>query len=163
MGTSISSALEQAKDDNAVLEQLQTLDMMMANKIAAESTQMKDDAVQDNSLPIVAIVDTSEKYSVKVESVPADQINGAIEGILSGNFLGGLGDLVSVAVKELLGDKTAGEKSKKEFHVVFARITASCESTTCSTNTILPPTDSSTNSRTDSATMHKLASSTLRR
>lgn len=120
MGTSISSALEQAKDDNAVLEQLQTLDKMMANKIAAESTQMKDDAVQDKSLPIVAIVDTSEKYSVKVENVPADHINDAVEGILSGNFLGGLENLVSVAVNELLGDTTAGEKSKKEFHVVFA-------------------------------------------
>ena len=120
MGSSISSALEQAKDDDAILEQLQTLDKMMVNKIAAESIQMKDDALQDKTLPIVAIVDTSEKCSVKVESHAADEVKDAVGAMLSGNFLAGLEDLITVALNELLGDTTAGEKFKKDFHVVFA-------------------------------------------
>ena len=120
MGSSISSAFEQAKVDDAILEQLQTLDKMMVNKIAAESIQMKDDALQDKTLPIVAIVDTSEKCSVKVESHAADEVKDAVGAMLSGNFLAGLEDLITVALNELLGDTTAGEKSKKEFHVVFA-------------------------------------------
>lgn len=120
MGSSISSAFEQAKVDDAILEQLQTLDKMMVNKIAAESIQMKDDALQDKTLPIVAIVDTSEKCSVKVESHAADEVKDAVGAMLSGNFLAGLEDLITVALNELLGDTTAGEKFKKDFHVVFA-------------------------------------------
>ena len=122
MGSSISSAMQeqQTKNDLQTLEQLQTLQKMMINKVAAESSQMKDDALQDKSLPIVAIVDTSEKYTIKVESVPNKDIKAAVQDILSGNFIDGLVKVLGVALAEFLGDTTAGEKYKKDFHVVFA-------------------------------------------
>lgn len=122
MGNSITSEMKerQEKNDLETKEQLQTLQKMMQNKVAAESAQMKDDALQDKSLPIVAIVDTTEKYTVKVKSAPDPAIEGAVKDILSGDFIGGLIKLLSVALNEFLGDTSAGEKFKKDFHVVFA-------------------------------------------
>ena len=122
MGNSITNAMKEQQEKNNLetLEQLQTLQKMMNNKIAAESSQMKDDALQDKSLPIVAIVDTTEKYTVKVESKPNKAIEDAVKHILSGDFIGGLVELLSVALDEFLGDTSAGEKFKKDFHVVFA-------------------------------------------
>lgn len=122
MGSSITHAMEeqQQEHDDRTLEELQTLEKMMINKIAAESSQMKDDALQDKSLPIVAIVDTSEKYSVKVENVPPEQIHDTVDAILGGNFIEGLEKLLSIALNELVGDTSAGEKFKKDFHVVFS-------------------------------------------
>lgn len=122
MGNSITSAMkeQQEKNDLQTKEQLETLQKMMQNKVAAESSQMKDDALQDKSLPIVTIVDTTEKYTVKVKNVPDPEIEGAVKDILSGDFIDGLIKLLSVALGEFLGDTSAGEKFKKDFHVVFA-------------------------------------------
>lgn len=122
MGNTITSAMKEQQDQNNLqaLEQLQTLQKMMNNKVAAESSQMKDDALQDKSLPIVAIVDTTEKYTVKVKSAPNEAIEGAVQDILSGDFIEGLIKLLRVALNEFLGNTSAGEKFKKDFHVVFA-------------------------------------------
>ena len=64
---------------------------MMVDKITAASNKMGDEAVEDKSLPVISVVDKSEKYQIKpVTSVSDKGIENAIGEVMSGDFLGGL-------------------------------------------------------------------------
>lgn len=122
MGTAISTAIkeQQEKNDQEVTETMQMMHKMLANKIAATSSKMENDAIEDKSLPIVAVVDKSQKYKIKVSSAPSQEINDAIGEVLKGDFLDGLKNLIGVGLRQMLGDASAGETEKVDFHIVFA-------------------------------------------
>ena len=92
---------------------------MMVDKITAASNKMGDEAAEDKSLPIVSVVDKSEKYQIKVESTPDKDIKKAIGEVMSGDFLGGLKNLLSVALNEVLGNTSAGETEKTDSRVIY--------------------------------------------
>lgn len=102
------------------MEKLQTVHKMMVDKIAATSAQMQNAAIEDKSLPIVTVVDKSQKYKVKVQSAPDPAISGAINELMSGDFLAGITSLITVALNEFLGNTSAGESEKVDFHVIYA-------------------------------------------
>lgn len=123
MGNPISQELkaQQASNDEKALELLTMTSKMLQNKIAATAAKLENEAFADSKLPIIAIVSKTEKYMTKVESkAPAGSVDGAISDVLSGNFLGGLKDAVTGSLNVILGDTTAGESEKQDFHVVFA-------------------------------------------
>ena len=93
---------------------------MLVNKIAAISSKMENDAIEDKSLPIVAVVDKSQKYKIKVSEAPSQEITDAIGEVLKGDFLDGLKNLISVGLSQMLGNASAGETEKVDFHIVFA-------------------------------------------
>jgi len=111
MGTAISTAIkeQQEKNDQEVTETMQMMHKMLANKIAATSSKMENDAIEDKSLPIVAVVDKSQKYKIKVSSAPSQEINDAIGEVLKGDFLDGLKNLIGVGLRQMLGNASAGE------------------------------------------------------
>ena len=92
---------------------------MMVDKITAASNKMGDEAAEDKSLPIVSVVDKSEKYQIKVESTPDKDIKNAIGEVMSGDFLGGLKNLIKVALNEVLGNTSAGETEKTDSRVIY--------------------------------------------
>ena len=92
---------------------------MMVGKITAASNKMGDEAAEDKSLPVVSVVDKSEKYQIKVESTPDKDIKKAIGEVMSGDFLGGLKNLLSVALNEVLGNTSAGETEKTDSRVIY--------------------------------------------
>ena len=110
----------QEKNDTETREKLQMVHNMMVDKITAASNKMGDEAAEDKSLPIVSVVDKSEKYKIEVTSAPAKDIENAIGEVMSGDFLGGLENLLSVALNEVLGNTSAGEAEKTDFHVIYA-------------------------------------------
>ena len=110
----------QEKNDTETREKLQMVHNMMVDKITAASNKMGDEAAEDKSLPIVSVVDKSEKYQIQVTSVPDNGIENAIGEVISGDFLGGLKNLLSVALNEVLGNTSAGEAEKTDFHVIYA-------------------------------------------
>ena len=110
----------QDKNDTETKEKLQMVHNMMVDKITAASNKMGDEAGEDKNLPIVSVVDKSEKYQIKVESTPDKDIKNAIGEVMSGDFLGGLKNLLSVALNEVLGNTSAGEAEKTDFHVIYA-------------------------------------------
>lgn len=122
MGTSISTAIkeQQEKNDQEVTETMQMMHKMLVNKIAATSSKMENDAIEDKSLPIVAVVDKSQKYKIKVSEAPSQEITDAIGEVLKGDFLDGLKNLISVGLSQMLGNASAGETEKVDFHIVFA-------------------------------------------
>lgn len=67
---------------------------MMVDKITAASNKIKDEAVEDKSL-VSVVTDKSEKYQIKVTSVPDGSIEKAIGEPISGDVLGGLKTQVS--------------------------------------------------------------------
>lgn len=99
---------------------MQMMHKMLVNKIAATSSKMENDAIEDKSLPIVAVVDKSEKYKIKVSDAPSAEINNAIGEVLKGDFLDGLKSLITAGLNTLLGNASAGETERVDFHIVFA-------------------------------------------
>ena len=81
---------------------------------------MENEAIEDKSLPIVAVVDKSMKYSIKVSSATSDEVAKAIDEVLKGDFLDGLKTIIKVGLDAMLGNVAAGETEKQDFHVVFA-------------------------------------------
>ena len=93
---------------------------MMVDKITAASNKMGDEAAEDKSRPVVSVVDKSEKYQIKVTSVPDKGIEKAIGEVMSGDFLGGLKNLINwVALNEVLGNTSAGETEKTDSRVIY--------------------------------------------
>ena len=86
----------QDKNDTETKEKLQMVHNMMVDKITAASNKMGDEGAEDKSLPIVSVVDKSEKYQIKVTSAPGKDIENAIGEVMSGDFLGGLKNILSV-------------------------------------------------------------------
>ena len=89
MGTSISKKLEeqQKNNDDKAVQELQMLQELMVNKIAAATSKMREEALKDANVPIVAFVDTSEKYSVSVSNVPDEDITKSIKDMFGGNII----------------------------------------------------------------------------
>ena len=122
MGTSISTKLEEqqkAEDDKAV-EELQTLQELMINKVAAARAEMREQALKDANVPIAAFVDTSEKYFVDVSNVPDEDITGSIKEMFGGNIIQGLVGLISVSLNQFLGNTQAGAREQNDYHIVFS-------------------------------------------
>ena len=111
---------QQEKNEAETVEKLQTIHNMMVDKIASSSAKMQNDAIEDKTLPIVAVIDKSEKYKVHVRTAPSDDVSDGINDLLSGDFLGGLKSLIGVALNEFLGNASAGETEKNNFHVIYA-------------------------------------------
>lgn len=102
------------------LESLRILQKLVSTKLDAYAKEMEAQAFDDKSLPIVAVVDRTEKYMVRVQNAPAEEIQKTLGDLFGGEFLGGLHNLVSAALNELLGNTAAGEKEMRAFHVVYA-------------------------------------------
>ena len=94
---------------------------MMVDTITAASNKMGVEAAADKSLPVASVVDKSEKYRIKVTSVPDKGIENAIGEVMSGDFLGGLKNLINVALKEVLGNTSAGETEKTDSRVIYPK------------------------------------------
>ena len=118
MGQLISEFLGGDADEEAK-ESVQILQKLVSAKLEAYATEMEARAFEDKSLPILAVVDKTEKYTVQVKKDSAD-VGGVVDSLFKGEFLDGLHNLVSTALNELLGNASAGEKEKRECHVVYA-------------------------------------------
>ena len=80
---------------------------------------MGDEAGEGKSLPIVSVVDKSEKYQIKVTSVPDKGIENAIGEVMSVDFLGALKNLINVALNEVLGNTSAAATEKTDSRVTY--------------------------------------------
>ena len=53
--------------------------------------------------------------------MPDKGIENAISEVVSGDFLGGLKNLINVALNEVLGNKSAGETEKTDSRVIYPK------------------------------------------
>ena len=123
MGNPISQELkaQQAKNDEQTIETLTMMSKMLQNKVAATSAELESKALGDSKLPVVAIVSKTEKYMTSASSkAPDSAVDIAINEVLSGKFLSGLTTIINGSLNTILGNTTAGEMEKQEYHVVFA-------------------------------------------
>ena len=117
IGTSISKEIKKRQDDNdaEIAETLQTMHKMIVDK---NCCQMDNDTISEKSVPIAAVVDKVEKY--KVSSAPSPDVQAAVNEVLKRDFLGGMISLISVGIDQMLGNASARETEKVDFHTVFA-------------------------------------------
>ena len=121
MGNSIEAKKqEQEENDAEAKEMLNTMNNLMTQKCAAISAQFKDAAVADPTLPIVAVVDKTEKYMLQVKSVANENISNGLKEVLSGQFMKGLEDTITGAMQVFVTDESEGESQETDFHVVYA-------------------------------------------
>ena len=103
---------------------LNTLNNMMVNKIVAASAKLKETATADESLPIIAVVDKKEKYTLGLTETPNEEVTEGLKGVLSGNFWYGLGQLICGGIKVFLGDRREGQsETTAAYHIVYANNT----------------------------------------
>lgn len=119
MGQVISEFLGTNPQED-VKETIEILQKLVSAKLQAYATEMEAKAFEDKSLPIIAVVDKTEKYMVKVSEGASENVESVVDDLFNGEFLNGLKDLVKTAMNELLGNASAGEKEKRECHVVYA-------------------------------------------
>lgn len=119
MGQVISEFLGTNPQED-VKETIEILQKLVSAKLEAYAADMEAKAFQDKSLPILAVVDKTEKYMVKVSEGASEHVGSVVDDLFSGEFLDGLKHLVKTAMNELLGNASAGEKEKRECHVVYA-------------------------------------------
>ena len=86
----------------------------------AFAIEMEKRAFEDKSLPILAVVSQTDQCMIKVSKEGSAQLGEVVDTLFEGEFLGGLRNLMSTALKELLGNASGGEKEKREFHIVYA-------------------------------------------
>lgn len=134
MGQVISEFLGTNPQED-VKETIEILQKLVSAKLEAYAADMEAKAFQDKSLPILAVVDKTEKYMVKVSEGASEHVGSVIDDLFSGEFLDGLKHLLKTAMNELLGNASAGEKEKRGA-MWFMQITALFESTTICTNMI---------------------------
>ena len=82
---------------------------MMVDKIASSAAKMQNDAIEDKTLPIVAVIDKFEKYKVHVRTAPSKDVSDGINDLLSGDFLGRQKSLIGVALNKFLDNGSGGE------------------------------------------------------
>lgn len=121
MGQLISSFLSGGNATEEVKESVEILQKLVSTKLQAYAEEMEAKAFEDKSLPICAVVDKTEMYTVKVKKDPSKEVQDTLGHLFKGKFLDGLKDLVTAALNELLGNAAAGEKEKRGFHVIFAQ------------------------------------------
>lgn len=119
MGQVISEFLGTSPEEN-VKEAIEILQKLVSAKLQAYAAEMEAKAFEDKSLPILAVVDKTEKYMVKVSEGASAHVESVVDDLFNGEFLDGLKHLVKTAMNELLGNASAGEKEKRECHVVYA-------------------------------------------
>lgn len=117
----MSSFLQAGDATEEVKESVEILQKLVSTKLQACATEMEAKASEDKSLPICAVVDKTEMYTVKVKKDPSKEVQATLGHLFKGEYLDGLKDIVKVALNELLGNAAAGEKEKRGFHVVFAQ------------------------------------------
>ena len=119
IGTSISKEIKKRQGDNdaEIAKTLQTMHKMIVNK---NFCQMDNDTISEKSVPIAAVVDKVEKYKTKVSSAPSPDVQAAVNEVLKRDFLGGMISLISVGIDQMLGNASARETKKVDFHTVFA-------------------------------------------
>lgn len=121
MGNTIKSLKRaQEEEDERTKETLTHLSNFMIQKCASSSAQLKELARNDQDLPIVAIVDKTEKYTLGIKETPNEEITDGIKDMFSGNFFSGLGKLICGTIQVFLGDRSAGQSETKAFHVLYA-------------------------------------------
>ena len=119
MGQVISEFLGASPQED-VKETIEILQKLVSAKLQAYAAEMEAKAFEDKSLPILAVVDKTEKYMVKVSEGASAHVESVVDDLFNGEFLDGLKHLVKTAMNELLGNASAGEKEKRECHVVYA-------------------------------------------
>lgn len=111
---------DQEEEDEHVKEILNTMANFLEQKCASASAEMKEAARVDQDLPILAIVDKTERYTLALKETPNEEVTGGIKKMFSGSFFSGLGDLICGAIKVFLGDRSVGKSEKRAFHIVYA-------------------------------------------
>lgn len=111
---------EQNERDAEAKELLSTLNKSMTQRCAAVSAQLKEAAVSDRTLPIVAVIDKTEKYKLDVSEAGNEEVMKGIKDLLTGKYLKGLCNIVGTAITVFLGSESEGESQETGFHVVYA-------------------------------------------
>jgi len=120
MGTSISSMIQLQKDEaKAGLEMLHVL---MQGKLEAAKSMIKYNIEHDEGLPMIAVVDTMEKYEGNVNKDSkdwSDEINKVLSDFLTKDPISGVMDCVRMSMDALFEEVTLSEQYVSSFHVLF--------------------------------------------
>lgn len=122
MGNFESSYDEEKQLNPEVVHEFKDLEKAVSNKLEAISYDMKYHAMDDQRLPIVAIVDEIKKIHVNVtqEASKESIIREVLESALKGAYLDGILKIISSTLEKFVGCVKVGETQQSSTNVMFA-------------------------------------------
>lgn len=122
MGNFESSYAEERHLTQEAAHELKDLEKAVSNKLEAISYDMKYHAMDDQRLPIVAIVDEIKKIHVNVtqEASKESIIREVLESALKGAYLDGILKIISNTLEKFVGCVKVGETQQSSTNVMFA-------------------------------------------
>ena len=103
-----------------VKEQMMMMEKLLLNKIEAVRYQLQQNVNEDTNLPVVAVIQRVQRMSISISTGASSEVEGVIDDIFGGEFLGGLKKIVKTGLNALLGNASAGEKENTGFSVVYS-------------------------------------------
>ena len=100
-------------------ERLQILEKMVNSRLQKQHSHILTGERGDQEIHSGTIVEACKQVNIVLSSKPSDDLVEAIDEFFSGNFMSGLGKLVHVAVKGVLGNASMGEYETSQMFIVW--------------------------------------------
>ena len=100
-------------------ERLQILEKMVNGRLQKQHSHILTGERGDQEIHSGTIVEACKQVNIVLSSKPSDDLVEAIDEFFSGNFMSGLGKLVHVAVKGVLGNASMGEYETSQMFIVW--------------------------------------------
>ena len=124
MGSSVTKIRDEAKkaneeDRKRMEERLQILEKMVDGRLQVQEQQMLAGERNDQEIHSGTVVEMFKQVNIKMTDKESDDIDSAIGDFFSGNIGAGIGKLVGLAVKAVLGNEAMGEYETTQMFIVW--------------------------------------------
>ena len=123
MGQSLSAAREQLKEEEqAEQERFQILEKMIHSRLANIQSEILSGTKHDQEIDTGTIVNIHKQVNVTVSKKEdlAKKIDGAIGDFFSGNWQGGLANIIQLGADTVLGNISVGECETTDMFIVWS-------------------------------------------
>ena len=124
MGNPVSKIREEARTLNDIekrrmQERLQILEKMVNGRLQKQHSHILTGERGDQEIHSGTIVEACKQVNIVMSSKPSEDLVAAIDEFFTGNYMSGLGKLVHVAVKGVLGNASMGEYETSQMFIVW--------------------------------------------
>jgi hypothetical protein len=119
--SAIRKAAEAAEEAEKIKleERLQILERMITGRLRNAKNNILAGQRNDEEIHAGIIVEELQHISIVETEKGSDDIKGAVDDFFSGNFMKGIGDIVSLTVSTILGNESVGEYESTDMFIVW--------------------------------------------
>lgn len=124
MGKSVSKVRDEARELNdeqrrRMEERLQILEKMVNGRLQVQLQHVLAGERGDQEIHSGTVVEEMKQVNIVISNQPATELQEAIDAFFSGEVMTGLGKLVGLSVKAVLGNSSMGEYETSQMFIVW--------------------------------------------